>query len=103
MGRPYINDTHGKGTCNREPMVPFAVITHDIIIWPTTIAGSACRQDNPTAIIDAASSYEATLNASDILNNERLSTRLPILLGSELALPISNPSPVCPSSVCLRY
>lgn len=51
-----MNDTHGKGTCNREPIVPFAVITHDIMILPTTIAGSACRQDNPTASMDAASS-----------------------------------------------
>ena len=51
-----MDGTHGNGTCNREPIVPFAVMTQDIMILPTTMAGSACRQDNPTAIIDAASS-----------------------------------------------
>jgi len=50
-----VDNTHGNGTCNQEPMVPFAMITHDIMILPTMIARSACHQDNPTASIDTAS------------------------------------------------
>jgi hypothetical protein len=79
-------------------MVPFAVIGHDIMRWPTAMAGSAWRQDNPTVSMDPASSYEATLNASDILSIGGLSIRL---LTS--ALPISNPRNVLPSSVFFGY